>query len=298
MANRFPSKSCVLCPNPSEGVGEHVWSHWFIQEFRGSGPFTTSKGGVAYTKRDGVTPVKAQALPGSHVPMCSSCNGQLNRTIEQPVKAVVRRLLSRPAVQPWPAVPAGEAAALAKWLLKVGLLKAHPDVVHDHPQMDRDPDVPRLDHVDPAWLDWMRTGTAPPSAFSVYVTRRSLTGEQPWQGKMERIFLPRVSVGGQLREFMSRSFGMKGLDVTIVWHPGWPILHPLAQTARAAVLWPNPSAVDFGQLPEIHPDEFRFHPALGSMHLTDVEFLEVTRTPLQVGVDPMRHYFGNTTSTS
>lgn len=45
MGNRFPGQTCVFCPNPSVGVGEHVWPSWFISEFHGQGPFTTSRAG-------------------------------------------------------------------------------------------------------------------------------------------------------------------------------------------------------------------------------------------------------------
>ncbi len=96
--------TCVLCPNPSKGVGEHVWPRWLIQEFHGEGPFTTEKGGVAYTKRDGVSPVTAVALPGVHVPMCEPCNTELNRSIEEPAKPVIRRLLPWSSTHAWPAI--------------------------------------------------------------------------------------------------------------------------------------------------------------------------------------------------
>lgn len=220
--------TCVLCPNPSKGVGEHVWPRWLIQEFHGEGPFTTEKGGIAYTKRDGVTPVTAIALPGVHVPMCESCNTELNRSIEEPAKPVIRRLLPWSSTHAWPAISTNEAAALARWFLKIGLLAGHPEAVHDNPHVQRDEDFPRFERVEPAWLDWMRTGSAPPADFSVYVAKRSVMGEQPWEGETQRIFLPtRVVVGDRELRFATRSFGVRGLDVTMVLHPGWPILHPL-----------------------------------------------------------------------
>jgi len=126
VSDRFAGKGCVLCPNPSEGVGEHVWPRWLIQDFHGEGPFTTERAGVPYTKRDDVTPVTFRALPGAHVPMCKPCNTQLNRSIEEPAKPVVRRLLPWSATHHWPTISADDAAALARWFLKIGVLVVTP----------------------------------------------------------------------------------------------------------------------------------------------------------------------------
>lgn len=65
VGNRFPGQACVFCPNPSVGVGEHVWPSWFIGEFHGQGSFTTSRAGEPYTKRDKVTRTFSGALKGS-----------------------------------------------------------------------------------------------------------------------------------------------------------------------------------------------------------------------------------------
>jgi hypothetical protein len=45
------------------------------------------------------------------------------------------------------------------------------------------------------------------------------------------------------------------LDAAIVWHPGWPIEHPLVAEGRGAVLWPNPAAIDFAALGEVRECE-------------------------------------------
>lgn len=286
--------ACVLCPNPSKGVGEHVWSRWLIQEFHGQGPFTTEKAGVAYTKRDGVTPVTAVALPSVHVPLCEPCNTELNRTIEGPAKPVIRRLLPWSSTHSWPTITADEAAALARWFLKVALLASHPEAVHDNPHVQRDEDYPRFDQVEPAWLDWMRTGSDPPTDFSVYIARRSVMGEQPWKSDTQRILLPpRIVVGDSELRYATRSFGVRGLDVSIVWHPGWPILHPLQEAGRVERLWPDPAPVDFDKLPEVHPREFRFTVGIGPRIMTEAEFEAATQEPLSVDTDPFAQFFGD-----
>ena len=83
----------MLCPNPSAGVGEHVWPAWLIGDFHGEGPFHTEKSGTPYKKRDNTTVAKFAALPSVHVPMCANCNARLNTKVEEPAKPVVRRVL-------------------------------------------------------------------------------------------------------------------------------------------------------------------------------------------------------------
>lgn len=287
--NRFPGQSCVLCPNPSEGVGEHVWPSWLIKEFRGEGPFTVEKGGNPYPKRDG-TPATAEALPSVHVPMCGECNLRLSNSIEVPAKSVIRKILPKPGSHTWPKVTATEAEALARWFLKVGLLNTHPEAVHDSPHVRKDKAFRRKDQDEPAWLQWMRTEKAPPTWFSVFLTRQSVSGGQSWGGEKILLELPNVSVGARNLHYQTWAAGIRGIEATIVWHPYWPILHPLVEEGRAVRLWPNPSLVDFTKLPEVHSDEFRFFLGGTSVHLADDERLRrVAETPLQVGVDVTEH---------
>ena len=44
----------------------------------------------------------------------------------------------------------------------------------------------------------------------------------------------RIVVGNRELRFVARSFGVRWLDVTIVWHPAWPILHPLFEADQLA----------------------------------------------------------------
>ncbi len=294
MGNRFPGQACVFCPNPSVGVGEHVWPAWFIAEFHGQGPFTTSRAGVPYMKRDGATPLTAEALFGVHVPACADCNAALDTTIEKPGKSVVRKLLAHADSNSELLLSADDCVTLARWLLKVGLLSAHPAAEHDHPGVERDEDVPRLATVRPEWLDWMVAGGAPPEGFSVYVTRRDLRGEDPSPEIEQHIVLPRVIVDGKDRNFMSPSFGFAGVNVTMVWHPGWPIQHAQVNASRAVRLLPDPVQVDFGSLPQVHPKELAFWDgAGGSTMLTTDQLARIARNPLSVDSDPMQAFFGN-----
>jgi hypothetical protein len=266
---------------------------WLIRDFGSQGPFTTAKSGVPYKKRDQQTPVKFGALPGVHVPMCAQCNGKLSRTVEEPAKPIIRALI------PWtehhipPTISPDEAEPLARWFLKVGLLSAHPLAVHDNPHLDRETDVPRLEPFAPEWIEWLREGDPPPKGFSVYVGKRSLKEEAPYEGEVRRIFVPRVVVDGRDLHYMTRSFGVRGLDATIVWHPGWEILNPQVEAGRVMQLWPNPSTVNFASLANVDPRELRFVPGIGLLRLSLDAFLRAARSPLGVDVDPTLRYFGN-----
>lgn len=277
----------MLCPNPSAGVGEHVWPAWFIGDFHGEGPFHTEKSGTPYKKRDNTTVAKFAALPSVHVPMCANCNARLNTKVEEPAKPVVRRVLPWSSTHAWPTLTADEAAALGRWFLKVGLLLSHPEAVDDNPHAAQDLAAARFDEFCEDWVAWMAAGADPPDDFSVYVTRRSILGEQPWTGDMALLSLPgRVDVATQEQRFMTRSLGIRGLDVTIVWHPGWPIRHPLVEDRRAGVLWPHPVRIDLSGLPEVHPREFGFVVEPSSLSFSQAEYARVTKVPLQVG----QHY--------
>jgi hypothetical protein len=167
-------------------------------------------------------------------------------------------------------------------MLKVGILYRHPDADHDNPHIDRDGDAPRVAHVPIEHLQWMTNGTAPPDGFSVYIAKRDPKGEMSaWEGDKLMIGLPTVVIGSRQIEFTYTSFGIRGLDVVIVWHPGWPIAHPLVDSGCAARLWPDPAPVDFAALPVVQPDEFTFIPSgIAACFRSDAEYAAVRLDPL------------------
>jgi hypothetical protein len=276
------------------GVGEHVWPLWLIGDFHGEGPFHTEKSGEPYKKRDGVTVAEFGSVQGVHVPMCTRCNGVLDRFIEAPAKPVVRRVMSTSATAAVTGLTADEAASLSRWFLKVALLLAHPDAENDNPHVARDAASRPLTDFRHEWVAWLGAEVDPPDDFSVYVTRRSAGNGPPFAGDREHVTLPgRVVVDGDEQRFMARSVGIRGLEATIVWHPGWPIRHPLVEEGRAAVLWPNPAAVDLAPLPEVHPGEFAFAVDPTTVRLTEAQHSRVTRIPLQVGLLPAMALLGD-----
>jgi hypothetical protein len=116
----------------------------------------------------------------------------------------------------------------------------------------------------------------------VYACRRSLTSEvEVWPTDKLYIALPgSVRVGEHELRFMSRELGIRGVDVTIVWHPGWPIAHPLVRSGRAAELWPRPAGADFGIMPEVHKGEFGFATGGSAFVFRDEEYKENLLPPL------------------
>ncbi|KHE74656.1 hypothetical protein AS25_05775 [Kocuria marina] len=239
-----------------------------------------------------MTPVTANALLGAHVPACQDCNAVLNTTVEKPAKPVVRRLLEHGDSGDELILSADECVALARWLLKVGLLSAHPAADHDHPGLQSDQDLPRLPVVRPEWLDWMRAGGEPPAGFSVFVTRRNLRGEDAAPAVKQHIVLPQLIVDGEDRNFTSQSIGFAGVNATIVWHPGWPIAHAQVGTRRAARLWPDPYEVDFGTLPKVHPRELAFRDGAAVVVDSADELAQFAQHPLSVDYDPSVAFFG------
>jgi hypothetical protein len=142
----------------------------------------------------------------------------------------------------------------------VALLWAHPEADDDNPQVLRGPDIGKFSFLESDWLDWMRDGRDPPGGFTVYVWRRDpLSGFVQWTGAVHSIELPMSgTVDGRDVRYMKREVGIRGLDATVLWHPGFPVEHPLVASGRAAVLWPDPAAIDFAALGEVRDGECRF----------------------------------------
>ena len=76
----------------------------------------------------------------------------------------------------------------------------------------------------------------------------------------------------------------------VVWHPLWPIRHPLVEEGRGFQLWPHPSELDLATLPVVDPREFQFFVGGTSLSFKDENDLRVVaRTPLQIGIDLAEH---------
>jgi hypothetical protein len=70
----------------------------------------------------------------------------------------------------------------------------------------------------------------------------------------QHIPLPTVIADGRTIQFRAKRAGVLFLDVSLVYHPGWEIEHPLEAAGRALRLWPRSAdaEADFASLPPVH----------------------------------------------
>lgn len=157
---------------------------------------------------------------------------------------------------------AADARLVTRWLLKTLILEMHPRTRLDHPVLDASAAPSRWsDPLPQSHYDWMIAAGGgqlpdPPRDLSLWVYRREAgpgTGHRP-----PGIYVPTVTEeGGQPVKFRYHQAGWYGIGFDLVYHPGWPITHPLEVDQRAAQLWPvdAPLPLDLGTLPVIAPDD-------------------------------------------
>ena len=250
MPKQFEGEMCVLCrARPSSPTGEHVWPRWLLLEmFRPvDGPYSWWKSGTQVVKRDGL-PREHASVGGVKLPVCVECNSILDRRFEKSAKRPIRLLMA----QDGDVVFAGTGGmVMALWFLKTWLLLAHPAA------RESDPDVTpaRWDSVPEELYSWLVTDQPPPAGFSIWVTRRAEEGPEP--AAIRRIPLPTVVADGRSIKFRAKRAGVRLLDVSLVYHPGWEIEHPLEVEGRALRLWPRTAdtEADFASLPTVHPKD-------------------------------------------
>jgi hypothetical protein len=175
-----------------------------------------------------------------------------------------------------------DAIAVARWFLKTWLLLAHPAA------RESDPDVrpPRWDSIEDNWYSWLVTKDPPPTGFSIWVTKRSEGMPEP--AVTRHIPLPTVLVDGRRIQFRVKRAGVQFLDVSLVYHPGWEIQHPLEVEGRALRLWPRDadSQADFASVPPVHPKDMAWLKGPTLHFLPDI-FGIIDLPPLTPSFDPM-----------
>lgn len=240
---------CVLCyAREATRRGEHVLAQWYLRDRGpGPGPYRWTKNGEPILNREG-QPIAPQDRVRIQLPVCKTCNGEMNRRFEQPAKDALRRLFdARGAV----VLGADELQALALWFLKTLLLQARPEVIYSAPKVSEaalkwDPsELPSR-----RFYDWLVTGDAPPSGVSLWLFRAE-EGLDDLPPPEFVIPLPTVAADGTVTDFVCFQVTFHGLNITLVVHPGWEIRHPLEESGRALRLWPTPSVMgaNVGALP-------------------------------------------------
>jgi hypothetical protein len=141
------------------------------------------------------------------------------------------------------------------WLLKTWLLLANPQAESSWPGRSRTHFD--LDAIPEDLYGWMIGGDRPPEGLSVWIQRQDVS--LPRAEETATLFLPEVVLGGVRTRFQAFRCGVRFLDVSVAYHPGWPIEHPLEADGRALRIWPPPpGGCDLGSLPAVPERTFNW----------------------------------------
>ena len=239
----FIVEYCVICGvEPAFGKGEHVWPAWFLKDADAADPpsFAWSSNGVDLLGRSG-EPLHFRERQRLLVPACRSCNAVLDTRFEKPAKDVVRRLVPNR----W----TGEAdeqewVSIGLWFAKILLLATHPLAHHQHPEINRHMIIGDWQSHD---FRWLVNGSAPPTDLSLWVYR----AEQNKGDPTARVLLPKaVQTGdGTTTIFPMTMITLDGISLTLVYHPGWAIEHPLISRREALELLHGARTADLEGMP-------------------------------------------------
>lgn len=180
------------------------------------------------------------------LPVCRPCNAELDRRFEKPAKDALRRLF---AARGDLRLTAAEARTVGLWLAKTLLLTAHPSTRYGDQAIDRHALRWDPDESPPQWYyRWLVTGEEPPEGLSLWLHRTDEAAEDP--GTPEHtVPLPTVTADGEVVDFVCFQQSFHGVHITLVIHPGWPVIHPLEEDGRAVRLLPAVGAQDLAALP-------------------------------------------------
>ena len=226
---------CIFCRERlSSPRGEHVWPTGFIQDIfpDKDHPYRVEIGGRPHLKRDG-SPWVQNHFPRVQLPCCKPCNSVLNKRFEQPTKLIVRRLFSDEGAV---TLASTEAHLVGLWLLKTCLLLVHPEVRQESTWGSIAPHRWNLTVIPDDLYSWMANDQPPPTNLSAWMSK--VRDPEPDDPPSRRMFLPTVMADGRTTQFQVGQFGIRFLDIALVYHPGWPIEHPFEADGRAVRIWP------------------------------------------------------------
>jgi hypothetical protein len=279
---------CVLCrERPSSRSGEHVLKEDFIEKFfpnkddRGEVErYSLEIGGRPELDRDGSIWTQNN-FPRIKLPCCKECNNTLNRRFEQPAKEIIWRLFSDGST----CLNPNEMHLAGLWLLKTCLLFVHPEA---RQTARRAIPLPRwnLTAIPSDMYSWMVKNQPPPVGLSVWISR--VREPEPADPPTQQIVLPRIVVDGRSTQFQGSQRSIRFLGISLVYHPGWVIEHPLEVDGRAVRMWPysGSSTVSIAGLPTVSSQaitwatspEIRFAPGM---------YEQANLPPLTVGMNWM-----------
>lgn len=245
--------NCAICGiRPAVGKGEHVWPAWFLKDADTAGPppFAWSSNGEALLNRDDA-PLHFGKRQRLLVPACRSCNAILDTRFEKPAKEIVRRLASNSWVGE---ADAQEWAAVGLWFAKILLLATHPLALHQHPEINKHRIVGDWETED---FSWLIDGAPPPDALSLWAFHAEHEKGTP----TARVLLPKVVQldDGTTTRFPMTMITLEGICLTLVYHPGWAIEHPLVANGSAWELLHSAPNGDLGDLPLLPLNAISWH---------------------------------------
>lgn len=252
--------SCPLCESRPATTREHVWPDWHLKDLDDLGAPKSgwAVNGIPIVDRSS-KPVHSSRRQRVLLKICSRCNQTLNQRFEVPAKPVLRRLTGGR----WTG-PAAEAEwqAVGLWFAKVLLLLGHPLARHEHPAIDRA--AIRFEGPGHPDYSWLVDGSEPPQGLSLWVHNCNMDDTTT----SDRVPLPREvnTPGGNPTFFEVMTMATRGLCVTMVWHPGWPIIHPLEARGEAwELLRGSPPDGDLSTLPPISAKSIAWMPFSGTL---------------------------------
>ncbi|MDQ3763943.1 MAG: hypothetical protein M3460_20750 [Actinomycetota bacterium] len=219
-----------------------------------------------------------QQFDSVKLPCCLACNAELARRFENSGAEPGRRLLSmeRPALTP------DETLRAALWVLKTWLLLAHP-----RSEFQSATPRPRPWSSAPVEMfSWQINGQSPPAGLSMWAflhDQERSTSQQdrstPW------IALPTVVADGVTTKFQVLDLTIALVNVTLIFHPGWPIAHVPASVGEVSQLWPLAAGTGLARLPVLshRPLRWRVGPEL---HFRPGAFPDENMRPLAPNVAP------------
>lgn len=284
------NRDCVLCEAaPATRRGEHVLPQWYLNDLGtiGPPPFEWSKGKEPLPDRTGA-PIRRIERVRVLLPACRGCNSALDRRFEKPAKDVLRRFFAaRGAVH----LAADEATVVGLWLAKTLLLTAHPRARYGDAGIDRH--ALRWDPKEcppQRYYRWLVTGREPPEGLSLWLHRTDEAAEDPGKPAWT-VPLPTVTADGAVIDFVCFHLSFHGVHVSLVIHPGWPVLHPLEELGTAIRLLPASGAHDLTALPVLPRRtvgwvKCRLTLRDGALGSADLPPLSASSLPLPLGMGP------------
>lgn len=234
---------CEICGlRPAYGKGEHVFPAWYLKDSDAAGQpkFGWSLNGEVLRNRDG-DPLQFQQRQRLLLPACRECNAKLDTRVEKAAKAPVRALL----VHGWTGeLEAENWAAIGIWFAKILLFATHKSAQYQHPEINKNRIPGDWSTEDFAWLI---NGDPPPADLSLWVFRAKQVKGVP---EAKALFPRSVKTSaGELTVFKMSTITLDGISVTLAYHPGWKVDHPLVESGDAWELLHSASAGDLSDLP-------------------------------------------------